>query len=124
MQFLKNNFEETLVHLLWECPHVRSFWNELQTWLNVNLSNCINFLLSKDLAILGMKYNVFTDRVIDLIILMAKYHIFVSKLQGTKPNFNAFFFHLKNRYIMERYRARVDNCRFQVWTSWKDTKHV
>ena len=42
-----------------------------------------------------------TDRIIDLCILVAKYHIFSSKLQGTTSHLIAFVQNIKNRFEVE-----------------------
>ena len=93
-----NISEETLIHLLWECPHVRGFWSDVQTWININFSHCFSLVLSKELVIFGLKPNTYTDRIIDLFILMAKYYVFVSKLQGNRPHLNGFLNIVRQRY--------------------------
>ena len=51
---------------------------------------------------------MFTDRIIDQCILIAKYHIFTSKLQGTTPHLNAFAQNMKHRFEVEKYYSIVD----------------
>ena len=51
----------------------------------------------------GLDQNVQTNRMFDLIILMAKFHIFKSKLQKGKPNVNIFIHSLKQRAVIEKY---------------------
>ena len=55
------------------------------------------------LILFGLDQNVQTDRVFDLIILMAKFHIFKSNLQKGKLNVNIFIHSLKQRAVKEKY---------------------
>ena len=113
--------EETLGHLFWDCVHVQYFWNQVQTWILENFMHCSNFAVSKVLVVFGIKHNVFTDRIIDLFMLQAKYQIFLAKINGTKPKFNAFLYSVRNRYGVERYRAKIDNAKFfEDWRLYAD----
>ena len=89
--------EETLLHLFWECLAVQSFWSD------VMISRDIQVELNMPLILFGLDLNVQTDRRFDLIILMAKFHIFKSKLQKGKPDVNIFIHSLKQRAAIEKY---------------------
>ena len=89
--------EETLLHLFWECLAVQSFWSD------VMISRDIQVELNMPLILFCLDQNVQTDRRFDLIILMAKFHIFKSKLQKGKPNVNIFIHSLKQRAVIEKY---------------------
>ena len=54
------------------------FFNDcyFKTTLNESSENCFEPIFTETLVLLGMKENVVPDRVIDLIILLAKYYIF------------------------------------------------
>ena len=87
---------------------MKEFWISVQAWININFLHCQSFVLSKELVLMGVKRGVFTDRIVDLMVLLAKYHIFCSKLQETKPFLNVFLFNLRAVYSAEKYRAKVD----------------
>ena len=55
------------------------------------------------LILFGVDPNVQTDSRFDLIILMAKFHIFKSKLQKGKPNVKFFIHSLKQRAVIDKY---------------------
>ena len=101
--------EETILHMFWECPKVQDFWLEVQGWLHKHFEHCTNITFSKELIILGVRANLVTDRIIDLCILIAKYHIFTSKLQGTIPHLYAFVQNMKNRSEVEKYYYIVNS---------------
>ena len=113
-----NNTEETLVHLFWECQKVQEFWSNLKDWLHTNFVHCNNITFTKDLIILGIKDNVITDRIFDLIILMAKFHIFVSKVRGAGLHMNNFIRTLKNRYISEKYENAINSTFTKKFNDW------
>lgn len=47
--------------------------------------------------------NVFTNKVLDLIVVLAKFYIYKCKWHETASNFKAFLRILTNRYTLERY---------------------
>ena len=112
------NAEETILHMFWECPKVQDFWLEIQGWLHKNFEHCTNVTFLKDLIILGVTANLVTDRIIDLCILIAKYHISTSKLQGTTPHLNAFVQNMKNRFEVEKYYYIVNSRPNKFYTDW------
>ena len=101
--------EETIDHLLWECTVSNTFWSDLLSMLKDKCHNCDNLRLSKVLILFGIQQNVFTDEIIDLIFILAKYHIYSCKWNNKRPNIAAFLRILKNRYLIERYASIVNN---------------
>ena len=55
------------------------------------------------LILFDFDQNVQSDKVFDVFIFMAKFHIFKSKLQKGKPNVNIFTHSLKQRAVIEKY---------------------
>ena len=98
--------EDTILYMFWECPKVQGFWLEVQGWLH---KHCTNITFPKELIILGVRANLATDRIIDLCILIAKYHIFTSKLQDTTPHLYAFVQNMKNSFEVEKYYYIVNS---------------
>lgn len=101
--------DETLLHMFWECEQIQDFWRDLENWLHEKFVHCTDITFSKELIILGSKQNVITDRIFDLIILMAKFHIFVSKLRDVNPHLNCLIRNIKNMYIIEKYRRAISD---------------
>ena len=93
------NEEETIVHLFYNC---RKVWNEVLHWVKNNCTNCDTLSLSEQLIILGAKKNVMTDKVIDLLIITGKWHIYKCKLQDSEPRFEIFKKQFQERYIIEK----------------------
>ena len=83
------NAEETLTHMFWNCLKVQEFCFDIQGWLHVHFVHCNNIPLSEESVIMEWKPDV-TDIIFDLFLLMAKHHMFASKLRGTLPHLNVF----------------------------------
>ena len=97
------NEEETIVHLFFQCPKVRLFWNKILEWIKLECMNCDNLFFNDQLIVLGIKSNTVTDKVIDLLIIIGKWHIYKCKLQDREPNIEIFKKQFRERYKIEKY---------------------
>ena len=77
---------ETLYHLFYNCPFVKSFWTNLETVFKSKLS--CNILLSIKEVILGDEGY---PELVNVILLYAKYYIHKSKLNLARPCLDVFF---------------------------------
>ena len=91
------------MHLFYRCPKVERFWNEILNWIKSKCTNCDNLTLTEQLIILGYKTNVFTDKAIDLIIVIGKWHLYKCKLQEREPCIEIFKNEMKERYHIEKH---------------------
>jgi len=110
--------EQSIVHLFFDCDLVSKFWNDLLVLLKEKCNHCHDIYFDQELILFGLKLNVHTDAVLDLIILMAKFYIYKCKLQDTQPILNTFTLLLQNRYNIERYIAAVNDKTSQFDTTW------
>lgn len=79
------NEKETLVHLLFECPFSQKIWKAASKWFKHFY--LINPTFSKRIVI----FNNYTGRMaslVNLFIVIAKFHIYKQKVLGLKPNFS------------------------------------
>ena len=107
--------EETINHLMWRC-HINRFWQDLQEMLANCCSHLINFRFSEVLVLFGVQENMYTDKALDLIILLAKFYIYKCKWNSSKPALPIFLNFLKNRYKMEKYKkGNVENNFDLLW---------
>ena len=92
---------ETLIHLFFDCPVVKSFWRNLETFIN---SKCfdIRLTLSAKTAIFGCK--TYCD-VLNTILIMAKYYIFKNKEKSQSLHIDIFKKYIVKRYQTEKYIA-------------------
>ena len=99
------NCEETVSHLFWECACVNLFWKDLEKLLNEKCVHFVNFTFSDVLVFFGVKENIQTDAVFDLILLWAKLYVYLNQRQKLISNIVGFKQFLKNHYRVSRYTA-------------------
>ena len=112
------NEEETICHLLWNCPTVKEFWQELQRTMTRECTNCENLKFAEKFVLFGVQQNFVSDRTIDCIILMAKMYIYKSKWKQTPPRMNVFKLLLKERYKLEKYMYAIRGCSEKFEKDW------
>lgn len=96
---------ETIYHLLWECIYVVSFIRDLKTLINNITNNSIqDITAAKFLLLVGCK-----PGTLSIIFMLAKLHIYSSKMNNSKPSINIFKVVLKHWLYSERYRAKSTN---------------
>ena len=72
--------EKDILHLLWEFEVAKNFQKNVCKWINQSTAPSVNIEVTGKLVILGMDGNFVPDPVMDLILLLAKYYICISKL--------------------------------------------
>lgn len=97
-----SSHSETILHLFWECRKTHTFWNELSTLINLRTKHAHRFRFTERLILLGNCYQIKTDNVCNLIILMSKYYIYRCKVQHIELNVSAFIRELYYRYQIEK----------------------
>ena len=113
--------EEDTLHLLWECEVAKNLLKNVCDWINESTVPSVNFEVTEKLVILGMDGNCILDPVMDLIILLAKYYIYISKLPGTVPSFQGFKYIVKQKYATEVYKSNCKNV-YETEERWQKYK--
>jgi hypothetical protein len=119
-----NQEEQTLCHLFYECNVVKHFWNVVLNNILDKCQHCHNLQLRKQLIMFGLMKTVSTDRVLDFIIIMAKYFIYVCKLKDVQPVANTFMLLLHKRYKVEHYAASIIGKSMQFKLDWTPYLHL
>ena len=115
-----NQHSETIQHLLWRCNIIKKFWNELISLINQRCKHAHRLEIDEKLAIFGQSQNIYTDRVLDLIILMAKFFIYRSKVQDTPLLLKCFVREVYNRYCAEKIIRKNSN-QFKIdWCAYTE----
>ena len=108
--------QETLQHLLASCPSLRTFWSDVLTWWNSS-STC-NILFDEPKILYG--YNSGDPRclLLNYYILIAKFHIFRSKIDSKSPTFPAFMALLKEKLLVYKAAAVANKTLQNFQTRW------
>lgn len=87
-----NACPETAVHLFWNCSHVQRFWKKMCDYIHDKIEK--DFLLCWQNVLFGLfesnSKNSDAIYLINLLLLMSKYHIHSCKYSGKKTCFFAF----------------------------------
>ena len=112
-----NNNPETLIHLFYDCPHVKHFWDETSEWLKGECTHIRSLDLTTVDIIGGIQGKQRTDKALDFILIQAKYFIYKNKYNNQIPNLQHFKRCLLTSYKSEKYAAYC-NC---TWNSFNKT---
>ena len=108
--------KESLEHLLFLCKITEFFWKEVLSWLAI-LNNEIDFSL---IDIFFGKFDIDEDFiVINHIRLLAKFYIYRSKLDNTKPPLEVFKAKLKANFNIEFVIAKIKGKLVQHYKKWE-----
>ena len=108
---------ETIIHLFLHCYITQGFWNDVKQFLfQKGLGSDFVFT---DLHLMGLS-NVLTYTAIDLVLLLARYHIHSCKLGGVWPCFSVFnsklntIIQVKKQVALRSYRLKINGGSFFV----------
>ena len=111
---------ETIIHLFWKCKFVQRFWNELSFLINKKCIHAHKFRFTENLVIFGKCDLISTDKICDLIILIAKFYIYRCKVQNNILNINVFIQELYKRYHIEKIINNNSNAFKNYWTPYSN----
>lgn len=91
-----NQEDETVRHLFVDCSHSQDFWKEVRNWINLKMHipplEMLHILLYMD------NLDSSSTNVINIVLLLAKYHIHCCKWRGTTPSFPCFLNEFRRYY--------------------------
>ena len=112
---------ETISHLFWDCHFVKESWNRILHILRTRCSHTDRLCFNKQLILFGQCANIYTDKVFDLIILMAKAFIYRCKVQGNRLNVTFFVKEIYTRYCIEE---KIYNNSVQFKNNWQQYQNI
>ena len=75
---------------MWRCQHVKLFWNKLEEFNCDHWNNVHNFKFNETIILFDTDDNFESDNALDCIILYAKYFIYSSRYENTRPQLCVF----------------------------------
>ena len=115
-----NQESETIRHLLWQCNVVKAFWNELCKLINDRCKHAHDLKISEKLVILGQDDFIYTDRILDYMILVAKLYIYRCKCQDRPLLLRNFITDIYNRYCVDKYLRKNSSDFKNDWSHYTD----
>lgn len=89
---------ETLHHLFFSCPASDALWLELHSWLSFKINDILQFNIS-DIIFYIAELHPPVSTVINIIILLGKYHIHCCIWRNSKPSFSWFISDFKHYFM-------------------------
>ena len=101
---------ETLIHMLCECPDVKIFWKDIMMWWDAKRSD--NISPSNTEILYGYKPETTTFDALNHYLLIAKYHVFLARNRSETPNLKVFLALLDSKIKCERQIA-IQNSNYE-----------
>jgi hypothetical protein len=113
-----NTEKENIQHLFWHCPVLQLFWRQLENAINEKCVNAGTFHLNEHVVIFGCDVHFKTDKIFDLILILAKSYIYKCKMAKELPQLQVFYTILNNRYKIEKHIALVNMKHNEFIRAW------
>lgn len=84
-----NGSDETIEHMFYLCPVSQSFWLDVHDWLSLKIDDLQPFFIPHILFYMDNINSSISD-LVNIVILMGKYHIHCCKWRSVKPSFLCF----------------------------------
>lgn len=84
-----NESEESLDHMFLLCPVSQTFWREIRDWLSLKMNDIPKLEISNIIFYIDT-IDKSVSLVVNVILLLAKYHIHCCKWRKMKPSFQCF----------------------------------
>ena len=93
-------------HFLWQCYFTRRFWRLLENLISTRCKTAVNIKITENLVLFGIDSTAITDKIFDLIILLAKQYLYRCKFEQSVPLISVFRKQLKLRHELEEYNSK------------------
>ena len=108
---------ETVSHMFWECMYVQTFWMKLKDCLN---ENQITVNITFKTTTFGIQERFTNENKLkNVMILLAKYFIFINKCKKTVPSWQAFKHYMAKRIGIEKEIALMKDKLRDFQASWE-----
>ena len=108
---------ETNKHMFWECAicSLRAFWTDIENYLSTKR---IHILLDYSIISFGITETSSLYKIVNSILIIAKYYIFKNKYAKTIPSIVQFISYLKYIENIEKLIANFKNKTTQHEAKW------
>ena len=108
--------KQSLVHMLYNCRESLLFWEKFTQWWQEKFSETI--VLSVDAILFGWHQNANNKRVLNYILIIAKYYIFITSVCDNKLSFDCFLLRLNSKLDVLRTIAIKNKSLNKFETTW------
>ena len=90
-----NSEKQSLAHMFYNCRESSLFWEQFTQWWRQKSHEEVT--LSESAILFGWLQNTSNERVLNYILLLAKYHIFATSICDDRLSFDRFLIRLKSK---------------------------
>jgi len=105
---------ETISHMFTECPYAKKFWSDIEKWYGNETTSKIQ--LHQQTILFGFHPKHLLE---NLITLVAKAHIYSSRIQSQTPHIDLCILRLRSIYTIESYIAQTTDKYNTFKTKWQ-----
>ena len=110
-----NDSDETIAHVMFQCTHSLSFWNDVVDWLK---EFKIYLGILNEFNVLFGLFIVNHFKLINHVVLIGKQTIYTCRAKKVKPNLNIFLAKLRNTLMIERNIAQRRGALESFYFKW------
>ena len=77
--------KDSIEHFLWQCYFTRRFWRLLENLISTSCETACNIKITENLVLFGIDSTAITEKIFDLIILLAKQYLYRCKFEQSVP---------------------------------------
>ena len=99
--------KDSIEHFLWQCYFTRRFWRLLDKLISTSCETACNIKITENLVLFGIDSTAITDKIFDLIILLAKQYLYRCKFEQSVPLISALRKQLNLRHQLEEYNSKI-----------------
>jgi hypothetical protein len=118
---------DNITHFFYNCNGTKLFWNGIQNWWNTMKKEINNehedIIINKSMAILGIKTRKEELYKLNAILQMARWHIYIEKLNNQEPSLYKFLCLLRYKIKIEKIiclRSNILNNFNLLWREIED----
>ena len=114
--------EETVLHLYTEGEIIAHLFNVLKSWLLLHMGYCLDLLPTNMIFNTGKMHS--KDNISQVIMLIAKHYIYLTKHMGYAPNLYALTDHDIYYKNIEKHIAIQNNVERRFYSKWISFMHI
>ena len=120
--YLCKSDKETLIHLFWECPVIKSFWERVQCFfVSIHLIPASHVLdIYECLGFKGEKDGI----LVSYCLLLARCYIYCCKFKNVSPSIREYAQHLKYNLEIEKQISTVTDSQNKFQQKWRKILHA
>ena len=112
------NERDTIMHYMWDCCHIQTFWKEFKTYFIEKCMNSARITITPCLILFGNDDHITTDEGFDIILLQTKFYIHKCRMNKITPNLRTWKLEIKEFFKVDKYINRMEMSMVKFNKKW------